>query len=194
MKKSSKKKTPLESRCWNTRGVWSTVDKKCELLAEHVHCRNCPVFSIEGKHVLDRPAPVGYLKEWRRTLAAEKQKENNNLKAVLIYRVGDEWFALPTGCLQEITEKKVVHRIPRNTNSSISGVVNIGGEVRVCYSFGSILGVKNYTKYKDDSFIANGGRFIVAVFDGLTYVFFVDQVSGLFWYGDVEVSPVASSI
>lgn len=62
-----------ENHCWNTVGVWSHVTDKCEKLSEHIHCRNCPVFSDEGRRVLDRAAPVGYLKEWRKSLSADKQ-------------------------------------------------------------------------------------------------------------------------
>lgn len=192
--KKIKKNESSKNNCWNTIGVWSGASDKCEKLVEHVHCRNCPVFSTEGKRVLDRFAPVGYLKEWKKTLSTTKKKENVDNKSVLIFRVGGEWFALPASTMQEITEVKTVHRIPSNKSYDISGVVNIGGEIRICYSLVSIFGIKmphnNERKYN----AVINGRFIVAVLGNNCYVFPVDQVSGLCWYNDSDVLPVPATL
>ena len=174
--------------------MWSNANVKCERLIEHVHCRNCPVFSVEGKRVLDRVAPVGYLKGWRKTLAIKKEQQNGDNKSALVFRVNDEWFALPTGCLEEITEKKKVHRIPRNQNSDISGVVNIGGEIRICYSLVNILGINSAREDVKNTGAIVAGRFIVILLDSQHYVFLVDQVNGLDWYSFEEVSPVPSTL
>jgi len=184
----------LINDCWNTHGVWSNASVKCERLDEHIHCRNCPIFSNEGKRVLDRVAPVGYLKEWRKTLSDKSNEQNIDNKSVLIFRVGDEWFALPAGCLQEITEKRTIHRMPRNINSDISGVVNVGGEIRICYSLSSILGIKNSRKKDQEDVASVAGRFIVALLDNQYYVFWVDQVIGLHWYNNDEVFPVPATL
>jgi len=191
--KKQVKNNRFVDHCWNTRGVWSQAPDKCELLVEHVHCRNCPVFSSEGKRVLDRAAPTGYLSDWRKSLSAKKKTQEVDSNAVLVFRVRDEWFAIPAQCLHEITEKRTIHRIPRNKNNDISGVVNIGGEVRVCYSLESILGVKDDSGcVKNDTVSVE--RFIVALLDGHYYVFYVDQVSGLLWYGNDEVSSAPATI
>jgi chemotaxis-related protein WspD len=152
------------------------------------------VFSNEGKRVLDRVAPVGYLKEWRKTLAAKKINNKVDNKSVLVFRVNDEWFALPSGCLHEITEKRTIHRIPRNNNSDICGVVNIGGEVRVCYSFESILGVNNPSTEIQENNVISTSRFIVVVLEGHYYVFCVEQIFGLSWYDKSEIYPVPTTL
>ena len=193
MRKNIKKEHPT-SHCWNTRGVWSLSQDKCELLAEHVHCRNCPIFSLEGKRVLDRAAPVGYLKDWRKTLSEKKDVQNGNSKAVLVFRVNGEWFAIPAQCLHEITEIRTIHRIPRNGNKNICGVVNIGGEVRICYSFENIFGVKHVTDATEIDSPVSAGRFIVILMDGQYYVFCVEQISGLSWYSDDEILSVPATL
>ena len=193
MKKILKKGGSVDD-CWNTRGVWSNVDDKCERLVEHVHCRNCPVFSSEGKRVLDRLAPVGYLKDWRKTLAIKKKDQAVDTQSVLVFRVSDEWFALSAGCLHEIAEKRAIHRIPRNINTDIAGVVNIGGEVRVCYSLKSILGISDPRDVDDKNKSIATGRFIVALLGNQYYVFFADQISELSLYNDAEVLPVPATI
>ena len=193
MNKILKKGVSVEN-CWNTRGVWRNIDEKCERLAEHVHCRNCPVFSSEGKRVLDRLAPVGYLKDWRKTLAIKKRDQAVDTQSVLIFRVCEEWFALPAGCLHEIAEKRAVHRIPRNINTDIAGVVNIGGEIRVCYSLKSILGISEDSEEGGKNKPVSTGRFIVALLGNQYYVFFADQISELSMYNDGEVLPVPATL
>ena len=193
MKKMLKKGSSVDN-CWNTRGVWSNVDDKCEQLVEHVHCRNCPVFSNEGKRVLDRLAPVGYLKDWRQTLAVKKKDQAIGTQSVLVFRVSDEWFALPAVCLHEIAEKRSIHRIPRNINTDIAGVVNIGGEVRICYSLKSILGINDQCEAENKNKSVATGRFIVALLAGQYYVFFADQISELSLYNSGDVLPVPATL
>ena len=193
MKKILKKIGSVDN-CWNTRGVWSNVDDKCERLVEYIHCRNCPVFSSEGKRVLDRQAPVGYLKGWRKALAINKKDQAVDSQSVLVFRVSDEWLAFPAGCLHEIAEKRSIHRIPRNINTDIAGVVNIGGEVRVCYSLQSILGIKESREAENNNKSVATGRFIVALLAGQYYVFFADQISELSLYNSDEVMPVPATL
>lgn len=193
MKKNLKKNSSV-NHCWNTRGVWSQASDKCEQLVEYIHCRNCPIFSNEGKRVLDRVAPTGYLKEWRKSLSAKKKIVKADIAAVLAFRVGNEWFAIPAQCLHEVTERRTIHRIPGNNNNDISGVVNIGGEVRVCYSLESILGVKCDPEYDSKDEEASVKRFIVALLGDHYYVFCVNQVSGLCWYGNDDLSSVPATL
>ena len=40
--------------CWNRIGIHG--DKSCPLLAEHIHCRNCSVYSAAATRLLDRYA------------------------------------------------------------------------------------------------------------------------------------------
>ena len=45
----------MTSGCWETIGVHG--DSSCEELAQHIHCRNCPVYSTAAQGLLDRPIP-----------------------------------------------------------------------------------------------------------------------------------------
>ena len=111
-----------------------------------------------------------------------------------MFRVNDEWFALPSRCLHEIAEKRSIHRIPRNKNTDIRGVVNISGEVRICYSLKSILGVKDSSKAGSKSNDITAGRFIVTILNDEYYVFDVEQVNGLSLYSENEVLPVPATL
>lgn len=180
--------------CWNTVGVWSGASDRCERLKEFVHCRNCSVYRDAGREVFDKAAPVGYLSEWRKTLASEVILEKHEDKSILVFMVGEEWFAIPAACLSEISEARVVHRIPRNRNSDIEGIVNIGGEVRVCYSLESILGVKVSVTHGGKNGLGMISRLLVILLDSQYYVFRVDQVSGLCWYNIKDILSVPSTL
>jgi chemotaxis-related protein WspD len=186
--------TTKGQHCWNTIGVWSGVSDRCGRLKEFVHCRNCSVYRDAGREVFDKVAPVGYLSEWRKSLASETILEKHEDKSVLVFMVGEEWFAVPAACLSEIAEARVVHRIPRNRNSDIDGIVNIGGEVRVCYSLESILGVKVSETQNGKKGLGMIARLLVILLDSQYYVFRVDQVSGLCGYNVKDILSVPSTL
>jgi chemotaxis-related protein WspD len=191
---NAKNKYTQGQHCWNIVGVWSDVVDRCDRLEEFVHCRNCSVFRDAGREVFEKSAPVGYLSEWRKTLASEMVLEKNEDKSVLVFMVGGEWFAIPATCLNEIAEQRVVHRIPRNRNDDIEGIVNIGGEVRVCYSLESILDVKQLAVKNNKNGLSMIARHLVILLDAQYYVFRVEQVSGLCWYNDNDILPVPSTL
>jgi chemotaxis-related protein WspD len=88
---------PHEARndCWNQIGV--AGDGTCPELEKVIHCRNCPVYSAGGRHLPEREPPEDYLREWTRALAEEKDEDKAaDTLSVLIFRLGQEWLALPT--------------------------------------------------------------------------------------------------
>ncbi|MBY0458613.1 MAG: chemotaxis protein CheW, partial [Gemmataceae bacterium] len=60
--------------------------------------------------------------------------------SVLVFRLGDEWLALPVSVLVEVTRPRVLHRIPHR-GGLIAGMVNIRGELHLCMKLDLILGV-----------------------------------------------------
>src|SRR5882672_2671299 len=87
--------------CWNSIGVHG--DRSCPELIEFVHCQNCPVFAAAGRHFLDAPSPDGYLEEWTGRLAGKAEDLSCDLISVLVFRLADEWLALPIHALVEVT-------------------------------------------------------------------------------------------
>ena len=175
--------------CWNTIGVWSSVSEKCERLPQVVHCRNCEVFSRAGREVLERKPPSGYVTQWRNEVARQPDQNDKGLTAVITFRLGNEWFAISVNSLQEVAELRTIHRIPHNTNPSIAGVVNIGGEVDICYSMGSLLGVD-----KGESQERSYQRLIVILSHGDRYIFPVTEISGMTRYNKTDIQPAPSTL
>ena len=98
---------PVDRRdaCWNRIGVWG--DRSCPELAKVTHCHNCPVFAAAGRRFLDAPSPPDYLDEWTARLAAPgATAATGDESSVLVFRLGDEWLALPVGVLVEVTRPR----------------------------------------------------------------------------------------
>jgi chemotaxis-related protein WspD len=115
-------------------------DRSCPELAKVVHCQNCPVFAAAGRRFLDAPSPAGYLEEWTERLAAPVAEVDADLESVLVFRLGDEWLALPVGVLVEVAVPRAVHRVPYRAGL-LAGLVNIRGELCLCVHLAKLLGI-----------------------------------------------------
>src|SRR5689334_14088118 len=100
----------VQESCWHRIGVWG--DRTCPELRTVTHCQNCPVFSGEGRRFLDSPPPADYAAEWAARLAEPEADVATGLLGVLVFRLGEEWLALPVGVLAEVTHDRKPHRIP----------------------------------------------------------------------------------
>lgn len=126
--------------CWSTIGVFG--DGGCGELVRHVHCRNCKVFSDAGRDLLDRPPPAGYVEACTERLAEEERVvlASDRLSTV-VFRIGREWLAIDTKRVSEITEPRVIHRVPRRSNSVVRGIASVRGALLLVASLGGLLEV-----------------------------------------------------
>ncbi|MBA4186475.1 MAG: chemotaxis protein [Planctomycetaceae bacterium] len=124
--------------CWNRIGVRG--DRSCPELVKVTHCHNCPVFAAAGRRFLDAPSPSDYLDEWTVRLADPDNRAATDQISVLVFRLGDEWLALPVGVLVEVTRPRVPHRVPHR-GGLLAGMVNIRGELHLCVRLDLLLGV-----------------------------------------------------
>jgi chemotaxis-related protein WspD len=125
--------------CWNRIGIGG--DRSCPELPAHVHCRSCPVFAMAARTFFDRPAPEGYLAQWTRQLAQEKEAVEEDFLTVLLFRLHAEWLALTAKTLAEVTHPRPVHRIPHRSNEAFVGLLNVRGQLLLCVSLHGLLGV-----------------------------------------------------
>jgi len=132
--------------CWNVIGVRG--DRSCPELPKHVHCQNCPVFAEAGRRFLDAPSPPGYLEEWTASVANAVEEVATDAQSMLIFRVGDEWLALPIEVLVEVTPQRPVHRVPHRAGL-LAGVVNIRGELQLCMDLSKLLGIRRSLETAD---------------------------------------------
>jgi len=161
--------------CWRHVGV--SGDRSCPELATFIHCRNCPALAAAARRFFDRPAPAGYLESWREALDQPVAAVDADTRSVLIFRLGDEWLALPSAVLVEVTLPRKVHRVPHRSGAALAGIVNIRGQLQVCVRLEGLMGLPAPTAGTWQA--APTARLLVVERGGERWVFRVDEVAGL---------------
>jgi len=143
---------PALHDCWNDIGVFSTSTPTCPLL--------------EG---------------WAEQLANKKSDPAVEM-SLFVFRVGGEWFALPASAVAEVADALPVRTIPGRSGGLLRGLVNVHGELHLCFSMQALLGLA-----KDDKPL----RHSIVIGDGIgdsggRWVFPAQEAWGL-----VSISPGA---
>ena len=165
---------PMED-CWRHVGV--SGDRSCAELATFIHCRNCPVLASAARRFFSRPAPAGYLESWREILEQPEAAVDADARSVLVFRLGDEWLALPTSAVVEVTQPRPIHHVPHRSGTTLAGIVNIRGQLHLCVRLERLLGLEKpptETAVPDQS-----ARLLVAGHLGARWEFPDDGVDGV---------------
>jgi chemotaxis-related protein WspD len=132
--------------------------------------------------------------QWKVDLSKEQEEKLQGDIAVIVFRVGNEWYALPTTVIKEIASNRFIHRIPRNDNPNLLGIVNIGGEINIGYSIANILNIKAIDDYAESIKQYGLSRLLVVEIASNLYVFPVDEVKGIARYYQGELIKVPSTL
>jgi chemotaxis-related protein WspD len=178
--------------CWNRIGVMG--DASCPQLAEQVHCRNCPVFSTVATRLRNVELPPGQLREWTELVARGEQAQAPRSGSALIFRLGQEWLALPTVLFEEITSQRPIHSLPHRHGGAVLGIVNIRGELVVCISLARILGLEDAGPQPVAAEGGSFGRMLMVQRMGSRAVFPVDEVHGIERFDPEELRQVPSTL
>lgn len=179
------------AECWKSIGVIGG-DQTCAELKQFVHCRNCPVYAEAGAKLLDRALPAGYRELWTRRLAERKADAAAGKKSVVIFRIGGDWLALPTQVFLEVTEERVIRSLPHSRNDFLLGLVNVRGELLLCFSLPRLLGFNVSASLKDRRQTA--GRLLVVGRAGQRQTFPVDEVIGIHRYQPQEIKATSAFV
>lgn len=176
--------------CWKATGVFG--DGSCPELRRVVHCRNCPVFAEAGASFLDRPLPRDYRKEWTDHFSRSREPETPGNVSAVVFRILQEWFALPTAALLEIAELRTIHSLPHRRSGVVLGVANVRGELLVCVSLVHAFDMRSQPP--DDARHAHH-RLLVASWNGDRFGFPVHDVAGTerFQMQDVRPPPAGQA-
>lgn len=183
--------------CWNVIGV--AGDCTCPKLTTFSHCRNCPVYSATGRHLLERSIPENYRSE-RTQLLAESRTETENKPeifsehsylpynallatetlTVVIFRLQREWLALTYQVFKETTPPSVIHTIPYRSNQILRGLVSIRGELQLCISLTHLLNLETAdTPPQALSPVVYSRMVVVEKAGSGVWVFAVDELYGV---------------
>ena len=176
--------------CWNRIGTWSENGSTCIRLQDVLHCMNCEVYAAAGRKLLQRRAPSGYLDEWQDVLAQPKKLRQTAWRSVVIFRVAEQWLALPTLMLEAIVEPRYVHSLPHNKNPALAGLVSVRGELLVSIHLGKLL-------CRDANAPIGGGsknfpRTLVVRAGAWRGVFAVDEAFGVYRAPEAEIERSTS--
>jgi chemotaxis-related protein WspD len=174
--------------CWNQIGVWG--DQLCPRLSEVIHCRNCPVYTEAGRALFDRPPPDGYTAEWTERIAQTESTTCGESVPVLLFRVGNEWFALDVAYTVEVAPHRQPRRIPHQTDKVLAGLVNIRGELQLAVSLQHLLGTSEASiPQKSDE-----RRLLVVEKNGSRWVLLVDALQDLYYFPRADLGPLPATV
>ena len=173
---------PVIDACWKRIGVQG--DKSCAELPRHSHCRNCPRFSHAAALLLDRDLPADH-----DAAPVARLGEDSGIgsgESLMVFRLGAEWFALPTLVLDEIIRHRPIHSLPHRNHPGLLGLVNVRGELVICVSLAQLLvGAMPVT---------DGGRLVVLRQDNRRLAFPVDEVRDMRFHDDGHMRPVPATL
>ncbi|MCS0660742.1 chemotaxis protein CheW [Massilia terrae] len=129
----------FEQDCWNRIGVRG--DRSCGQLEQYVHCRNCPAYAQAAQRTLQVPVEPSYRESWAEQLRRPKPCPQVGDASALLFRIGGEWLALPSGLALSVAPLGPVHRLPHRERPGLLGVVNIGGRLAPAIALGPLLGI-----------------------------------------------------
>lgn len=179
--------TPVEpgaDGCWRSIGV--TGARSCPRLQEYIHCRNCPVYAAAGRALLEQPASPAQLVEWTAGIAQERQERQRGTLSAGVFRIGEEWLALPTTFFFEVVNCMPIRRLPHAKDGIMLGLTVIRGEILLCMSLAALLGI-DPGEEEPTRFCVIGGT------DG-RWVFPVQEVKGILHYRQAELQPVPTAL
>lgn len=174
--------------CWNVIGVRG--DHSCKELAKYDHCHNCHVFSTAGRRFLDNASPRDYLDEWTERLAVPIVEAGKDLENVLIFRIRDEWLALPVSSIVEVTLPRPFHRVPHR-GGILDGLINIRGELHLLVRVDEVIGL---TPPGEEQPMTRKTRLIVAGKSPDFWAFVVNEVDRVRRYPAEEVMTVPTTV
>ena len=157
--------------CWNRIGVHG--DKSCPLLTEHIHCRNCAVYSAAATRLLDRYA----LQQDDRVQHSATVEVEVKTRSLLMFRLGEEWLALATRSLVEVAPLQAIHSLPHQRSRALLGVANVRGALVACLSLVELLGLDGTNNVASSARVMP--RMLIIAAHGGPVVVPVDEVDGI---------------
>jgi chemotaxis-related protein WspD len=178
-------------------GCWREMGRPgpgtCPELRQHIVCRNCPHYAATALRLLDRPAPVEYVREWTEHLASAPSQLTHATDTVMMFRVESEWLALPAAVIEQVAEPSVVHTLPHRS-LPVRGLVSVRGELVICVSLEALLGIGESTQRAAGTSSRAHGRLLVLKTDDGRIAFQPTEVHGLHRYHAGELSPVPATL
>ncbi len=149
--------------------------------------------SYSADTLLSREASSEYIEEWTKIIREGKKTFLETREhSILLFRLRNEWFGLSTSVFNQICEKKVIHTIPHSKSQMLKGLVNIGGQMRLCVDLVKLFDIEDKTDRQRSHSPVIYDRMIVIEKNEELWVFPVEEAYGIYQFdmGALENVPV----
>ncbi|MBB3013204.1 chemotaxis protein CheW [Cupriavidus alkaliphilus] len=186
--------------CWRRIGVRG--DGSCPALAEHAHCRNCPTYAQAAAMLLDAQQLDQDLQGLpdAASLAgggaghdgddSDDSDDAGTALACLVFRIGDEWLALPTAALGEVTAPAPVHSLPHRRDAAVLGLAAVRGNLLACLSLAHVFDTGAARAELD----AAGSRFLILGQGRAAIALPVAEVAGIARVRQAALLPLPATL
>lgn len=180
-----------DDACWRRIGV--AGDRSCEELTRHVHCRHCAVYAGAAQRNLERPVDADYRATWARELARPEPPSVHTDAAALVFRVGNEWLAVPMALAAQVAPPAPVHRVPHRSRGALLGIVNVAGRLLPAVSPARLMGIETAGVAAPPGRHAFA-RLLVLALGAHRYALPVEEVHGVLRHAQAAMRPPAATV
>lgn len=106
-------------------------------------------------------------------------EERATTLSVLLFRVRNTWLALKTIWFVEVANLGPICAVPFRTNRYFRGLVNVNGELLLCFSLVDVLELTEAEQAAPPTGTYYPPRILVIQRDGDRYAFVTDEVAGI---------------
>ncbi|CAN0627219.1 chemotaxis-related protein WspD [Burkholderia multivorans] len=204
--------------CWSRIGTLG--DGSCTQLADCIRCLNCPVFEQAAALLRDRPLALDAMEDGLapetpeartrggepagtpplalpghagRSDASLAADEAADTQSIVVFRIADEWLALPAASILQIDELRPIHPLPHRRNGVTLGLVNVRGSLTVAASLAGMLNIDRSATAKHASRSAHA-RMLIVEHHGDASAFPVDEVEGVLRFAAPSLLPVPATL
>ena len=115
-------------------------------------------------------------------------------QSAIIFRVGSEWLALPTGSIQEIAPDRPIHSLPHRRSGVVLGIVDVRGQLLVCVSLAEALGIEKGASSAPDGRQATQTCILVTQLAHGNLAFPVEEVGAIHRYNPADLQPAPATL
>lgn len=144
--------------------------------------------------LLDRPPPAGYRREWTQRVAAREPEATGQWQSGVIFRVGAEWFGLPTTVFREAVQHCPGHALPHRDPATLHGLATVRGELLLCVSLAGLLGVQLERMPRREALRIVYPLLLVVQLKGGHIAFPVDEIHGVLRFDLEKLRPVPATL
>ncbi len=138
-----------------------------------------------AEKLLNREPDSSYVSMWEDLLRRIKNAPPEHPEgSVILFRLGMEWLGLSTKLVEQVLDVRSVHTVPSCRSKIFLGVINVGGQLRLCVALHKLLDIPSTADHKLPEVhvkgLARRYRRMVAIRRGVeVWVFPVDEIYGV---------------